>query len=231
MLDVLLDSETVPTKAKRAFVQSFIGGYHLLVDDRIGSRVGDRCFAFADTFLKVRVYNCVSAYEIIRPQEKIGRSLIPHEQFLAGSYYGKFFSRNLNLYLLKRRPDDWKTFQSNKKAGTDTTHANTTPVNTINLPGDANHPTPTSITNATSETAPLPSKKKRKREAKPKDEIDQLFDSTPYKKSKSDDAATAMKTKTLPAGENTDRELKDVFSAIRAAPKTDTKVKKGRPGR
>lgn len=53
VLDVLLDSETVPIKVKRSFVQSFIGNYHLLVDDRIGSRVGDRCFAFADTYLKV----------------------------------------------------------------------------------------------------------------------------------------------------------------------------------
>lgn len=72
MLDVFLDSETVPAKAKRAFVQSFIGSYHLLVDDRIGSRVGDRCFAFADTFLKVRGCNCVFAYELILLRKKSG---------------------------------------------------------------------------------------------------------------------------------------------------------------
>lgn len=51
--DVLLDSPVVPAKAKRQFVMNFIGYYHLLVDDRIGSRVGDRCWAFADTYLKV----------------------------------------------------------------------------------------------------------------------------------------------------------------------------------
>jgi nucleolar protein 9 len=51
--DVLLDSPTVPLKAKRQFVMDFMGHYHLLVDDRIGSRVGDRCWAFADTYLKV----------------------------------------------------------------------------------------------------------------------------------------------------------------------------------
>lgn len=51
--DVLLESSTVPSKAKRQFVMDFIGHYHLLVDDRIGSRVGDRCWAYADTYLKV----------------------------------------------------------------------------------------------------------------------------------------------------------------------------------
>jgi len=51
--DVLLDSPTVPLKSKRQFVMDFIGHYHTLVDDRIGSRVGDRCWSFADTYLKV----------------------------------------------------------------------------------------------------------------------------------------------------------------------------------
>lgn len=50
--DVLLESPTVPPKAKRQFVMDLIGHYHLLVDDRIGSRVGDRCWAYADTYLK-----------------------------------------------------------------------------------------------------------------------------------------------------------------------------------
>lgn len=54
VLDALLDSETVPLKSKRKFVVSLIGHFHVLVDDRIGSRVGDRCWAFADTYLKVR---------------------------------------------------------------------------------------------------------------------------------------------------------------------------------
>ncbi|KAE9395631.1 ARM repeat-containing protein [Gymnopus androsaceus JB14] len=215
VLDVLLDSETVPSKAKRAFVQSFIGSYHLLVDDRIGSRVGDRCFAFADTFLK----------------EKIGRSLIPQEQFLAGSYYGKFFSRNLNLYLLKRRPDEWKTFQSNKKAATDLA---TTPTTNANSSAEADRPT---TTGNTGESASPSSKKKRKRETRVKDEIDELFDSSVSNKKvkKSDGAAghpavaeespKGSKEKAY-GGDNVDKELKDVFSAIRAAPKAD-KMKKG----
>ncbi|KAJ3990394.1 armadillo-type protein [Lentinula detonsa] len=208
VLDVLLDSETVPIKAKRSFVQSFIGSYHLLVDDRIGSRVGDRCFAFADTYLK----------------EKIARSLIPQEQTLAGSYYGKFFSRNLNLYLLKRRPDEWKTFQSQKKANN-----NSTITTTLSIVNDASD-LPFTEAADSSETK---TKKKRKREARVKDEIDELFDSVQNKKkSKSDkiavttDSSTAVRVAKEPlASKPTDRGLRDVFDAIRAAPKTDFKGK------
>jgi nucleolar protein 9 len=54
ILDVYLESSTVPFKAKRQLVASLIGHFHLLVDDRIGSRVADRCWAFADPYLKVR---------------------------------------------------------------------------------------------------------------------------------------------------------------------------------
>ena len=54
VLDVLLDSPTVPSKTKRKFLLSLIGQYHVLVDDRIGSRVGDRCWAYADPYLRVR---------------------------------------------------------------------------------------------------------------------------------------------------------------------------------
>ena len=31
----------------------FIGHYDVLVDDKLGSRVVDRCWAFCDTYLKV----------------------------------------------------------------------------------------------------------------------------------------------------------------------------------
>ncbi|KAJ3817927.1 hypothetical protein F5880DRAFT_1446472, partial [Lentinula raphanica] len=142
VLDVLLDSPTVPTKAKRSFVLSLIGTYHLLVDDRIGSRVGERCFAFADTYLK----------------EKIARSVLPHEQTLAASFYGKFFARKLDLYLLKRRPEEWKTGQVRKARK----KANMIPSTTSTDP-------PSFVVDNTSS-------KKRKREDRVKDEIDELFD-------------------------------------------------------
>lgn len=53
VFDSLLDSPSVPAKSKRQFVLDFIGHYHTLVDDKIGSRIGDRCWAFSDTYLKV----------------------------------------------------------------------------------------------------------------------------------------------------------------------------------
>lgn len=51
--DALLSSPTVSQKSKRIFVTSFLGHYNQLVDDRFGSRVADRCWDFADTYLKV----------------------------------------------------------------------------------------------------------------------------------------------------------------------------------
>lgn len=54
VLDAIFDSPTVPPKSKRAFVLRFIGHFHILYDDRIGSRVGDRCWAFADPYFRVR---------------------------------------------------------------------------------------------------------------------------------------------------------------------------------
>ncbi|KAG6328391.1 hypothetical protein ID866_10698, partial [Astraeus odoratus] len=53
VLDAMLESPTVSFKAKRRLVMSMIGHYHELVDDRIGSRVGDRFWEFADPYLRV----------------------------------------------------------------------------------------------------------------------------------------------------------------------------------
>ncbi|KAG6919605.1 hypothetical protein DXG01_003469 [Tephrocybe rancida] len=91
--DALLESPTVTPKVKRELVIRFISHCHLLVDGRLGSSVGDRCWAFASTYLK----------------EKIGPSLSIYAQFLTGSFYGKLFARDLNLCILQRRPGDWKT--------------------------------------------------------------------------------------------------------------------------
>lgn len=54
--DAFFDSPTVPSKAKQRFVMDFIGHYHQLVDDKLGSRVGDRCWMFSDTYLKVSTF-------------------------------------------------------------------------------------------------------------------------------------------------------------------------------
>ncbi|KAJ7638452.1 armadillo-type protein [Roridomyces roridus] len=183
VLDALLDSPTVPLKAKRQFVLSFIGHYHLLVDDRIGSRVGDRCWAFSDTYLK----------------EKIARSLIQQEQFLAGSYFGKYFARNLNLYLLQRRPDEWRTMQTNR-----------------NRPMETLTETPRG---PVAETAAGSERHKRKRDGGG-DEIDELFGAAMGKKVKR--AAlrdVEVDPKSVPSGKgDEDVGLANVIGAIRAAP-------------
>nr|GAT46208.1 predicted protein [Mycena chlorophos] len=186
VLDALLDSPTVLQKSKHTFVLSLLGHYHTLVDDRIGSRVGDRCWAFSDTYLK----------------EKIARSLIPQESFLAGSFYGKFFARNLNLYLLQRRPDEWRTMQANKSKPAALAPA---------LP-----PTTPTLPEKDTDATPSPTKKrKRDREKEgPKDEIDELFAGTLGKKVK----RAALAYEAAPETVKGDFELDGVLGAIKAAP-------------
>ncbi|KAF5388249.1 hypothetical protein D9615_000027 [Tricholomella constricta] len=192
--DVLLESPTVSSKAKREFVMGFIGHYHLLVDDRLGSRVGDRCWAFADTYLK----------------EKIGRSLFVHEQFLAGSYYGKFFARNLNLYLLQRRPDEWKTMQADRKRAQEQ----------ANKPPPAPAPTSTATPTSPQKSA------KRKRHTQPEDEIDAVFNASlgkRIKKAALGDIAGApaprnAEEKVLKKESRTADGLQAVLGAIKHAP-------------
>jgi len=194
--DVLLESPTVPLKAKRHFVTGFIGHYHLLVDDRIGSRVGDRCWNFADTYLK----------------EKIARSLIIHEQLLTSSYYGKYFARNLNLYLLQRRPDEWKTMQAERKRSKDQADV---PLSAAPRPPVVAEASPQKHT-------------KRKRHAPPDDEIDTIFSSTlgkRIKKAALDDISTAPLDKLSKKDPKAPEGLQGVFGAIRLAPKDRARKK------
>ncbi|KAI0676770.1 ARM repeat-containing protein [Trametes maxima] len=223
VLDALLESLTVAHKDKRKFVMSLLGHYHVLVDDRIGSRVGERCWAFADPYLK----------------EKIARSVIPHEHALAGSAYGKFFSRHLALHILQRDPERWKGMQTVTKV--------------------PDVPTPVAVERkvaATASDAPDASPKKAeksKRKAHKQDEIDALFDATLGKKVKKAELAAptmdiereadktqveerddkksergkgkSKKRKEREEG-GEDRDLKDILGAIRAAPKDDKGLKK-----
>ncbi|RDX53030.1 ARM repeat-containing protein [Lentinus brumalis] len=220
VLDLVLESHSVPFKAKRKFVMSFIGHYHVLVDDRIGSRVGDRCWAFADPYLK----------------EKIARSLIPHEHALAGSFYGKFFARHLNLHVLQRDPERWKSMQAATKAPA--------PAPTPAPKPPAAEESPRTHSDATKSDK---SAKKGKGKARPQDEIDALFDAKLGKKIKKAELATEDKPKEEPVGVKSskdekgekkskkrkdreeggaDRDLADVLGAIRSAPKEDKGPKK-----
>ncbi|KAG1803393.1 armadillo-type protein [Suillus subaureus] len=193
VIDVLFDSETVPFKVKRALVMSLIGHYHTLVDDRIGSRVGDRCWAFADPYLR----------------EKIARSLVAHEQFLAASYFGKFFARNINLYLLQRRPDEWRELQSQSKSSTGPT---TSPSALPSAPSAI-------VQRPNSDDAEVshPSKTSKKRRSRPEDEIDAVFNASLGAKVKRT-AVSATGSSDKLVVQKSDQDLQDVLGAIRAAP-------------
>ncbi|KAG1739843.1 armadillo-type protein [Suillus paluster] len=182
VIDVLFESET------RAFVMSLIGHYHTLVDDRIGSRVGDRCWAFADTYLR----------------EKIARSLIVHEQFLVASYFGKFFARNINLYLLQRRPEEWRELQSQSKSSS----------GSISSPSVVPSAPSATVQRPSSEDAEVshPSKASKKRRTRPEDEIDAVFNTSLGVKIK----RTASLQKSMDQG------LQDILGAIRAVPSDDS---------
>lgn len=95
VIDAVVSSKTVSPKYRRRMLMMLDGHYFELVDDRFGSRVGDKIWEKADGFMK----------------EKIARGLIPQAIALSNSQYGKFFARRLNLHLLQRRPDEWREAQ------------------------------------------------------------------------------------------------------------------------
>jgi nucleolar protein 9 len=196
VFDALLDSPTVPAKMKRQFVMDFIGNYHILVDDKLGSRVGDRCWAFCDTYLK----------------EKIARSLIPQEQFLASSFYGKFFARNLNLYLLQRRPEEWRNLQSQLKRTQEQQKKQQ-----IHILPESKSPE-THLTDT------------QKRKYYPENEIDALFNEKLGKRIKKaalvDDVQAELPS--VKSAEVEDKDLKQILGAIRVAPANAGHVKKKR---
>jgi nucleolar protein 9 len=53
VLDVVLESPTVSPRIRRKLIVNFVGHFHSLVDDKLGSRVADRCWAVADPYLRV----------------------------------------------------------------------------------------------------------------------------------------------------------------------------------
>ncbi|KAI0092558.1 armadillo-type protein [Irpex rosettiformis] len=212
VLDVILTSLSVPFKEKRRFVMQFIGHYHILVDDRIGSRVGDNCWAFADPYLR----------------EKIARSLFSQESTLAGSFYGKFFARNLNLHLLKKDPEQWKAAQTKSRAAVSAQiEQRAHPIQ----PPPAKSP-PSLV--ASNPSTSLEAKKRSKRKHRAEDEIDKLFKEKLGKKVKkaaleqvtfSDDAEedkgdnTSTKKRKKGEADGQRDDLQEVLGAVKAAPK------------
>jgi nucleolar protein 9 len=147
-------------------------------------------------------------------QEKIARSLVNQEQALAASYYGKFFARNLNLYLLQRRPEDWRNLQSERKRAQDQEKLQTA------APPPAKH-------------EPAPQPESRKRKSHPENEIDALFNEKLGKRIKkaalSESAGTtdvSFDAHPVKKEKNGDKDLQQVLGAIRSAPANDGKKKK-----
>lgn len=100
VLDSLLSSPTTPPREIRRFLLSLLGHYHTLADDRIGSRVVERCWATADVYLK----------------DKIAASLTEQGNFLQSSQFGHFFARKVELPLFMRRREEWKAKMARQMA-------------------------------------------------------------------------------------------------------------------
>jgi len=163
----------------------------------------------------------VYAYPLTRraAQEKIARSLIPHETRLAGSFYGKYFARSLSLHLLQRRPDEWRSLQS------------------VSAARPLKNPAPVPDADPESDQPPThskPAQRKRKRGAQPADEIDAVFEAALGKKVKrgtltSTEVAAVDGTQEKGKEKKEKGELGDVLSAIRSAP-TDEKRHRRKKG-
>ncbi|EOR00559.1 Nucleolar protein 9 [Wallemia ichthyophaga EXF-994] len=103
IIDGIMDSEAVTFKYKHKLRLKLLGSYHLLADMRVGSRVAEKIYETSDGYFR----------------EKIANSLLEHEDFLAGSAYGKYLIRKVGLSLFRRRIEEWreKTAEEVKNAG------------------------------------------------------------------------------------------------------------------
>ena len=142
-------------------------------------------------------------------QEKIAKSLQSHEQNLAGSQYGKYFVRNMNLLLLKRDPDAWRVQQSSNRGAS--------------IPSTSSQTKSVSISASEKPLEQSPEvmpKLSSKRKRKGGDDIDNLFDSALGKKQKRSALPPAREEHTV----STDYDatgLDSILGAIKNAPKGD----------
>lgn len=148
-------------------------------------------------------------------QEKIVVSLQPYEQNLAGSQYGKYFVRNMNLLLLRRDPDAWRAQQSSRRdVSIPSTSSQTKPAS-VSAPKRSPEQPPTGV-------APNPSSKRKRTEG---DDIDKLFDSALGKKQKRSALPPAQEEHIASVGSEA-AGLESVLDAIKGASKGDRKRKK-----
>ena len=154
-------------------------------------------------------------------QEKIAKSLQSHESNLAGSHYGKYFVRKMNLLLLKRDPDAWRARQaSNREAQIPSTSGQVKPV-PISAPDKSLEQPPTRA----------PPKLSSERKRKEGDDIDKLFDSALNKKQKRSALPSAQEERKLLANPGVTG-LESILGAIKGAPRgdKDRKYKKKKDG-
>ncbi|KAI9604653.1 hypothetical protein KEM48_002408 [Puccinia striiformis f. sp. tritici PST-130] len=92
-LDALLKSPSITPSVRRHFTMRFLGNFHLLADDRIGSHIAETFWAISDVYLK----------------EKMASSLVNQQIFLQKSSFGHFFLKKLELPLFERQRESWKS--------------------------------------------------------------------------------------------------------------------------
>ncbi|KAA1103169.1 Nucleolar protein 9 [Puccinia graminis f. sp. tritici] len=92
-LDALLKSPSITPSIRRHFTLRFLGNFHRLADDRIGSHVAETFWTISDVYLK----------------EKIAASLLNQQLFLQKSSFGHFFLKKLELPLFERQREAWKS--------------------------------------------------------------------------------------------------------------------------
>jgi len=177
VLDAIIDGPTIPPRSRRALLRAMEAQFADIIDDRIGARVGVRCWAAADPYLK----------------EKLARALLPHAVRLAGSPYARSFTRGLALSLLQRKPDEWRRQYATPSSGGRVNTATSSPNKKSNTRLKAIAPSVVAVapTNDNEHHDADPEgddagtsspaergrgRKKRKRSAAAVDEIDALFD-------------------------------------------------------
>jgi nucleolar protein 9 len=144
--------------------------------------------------------------------------LIPHEQFLAGSYYGKYFAKNLNLPLLRRQPEEWKNLQAAQRSNSNSdAHRSATT--------EAHHETQAqSKASALSPSTSPQEADDRRRAVDTEDEIDALFDASLGKRVRRSALETGGTARDVTIkSANAGRDLEVLLSTIRAAPREKRK--------
>ncbi|KAI0253125.1 ARM repeat-containing protein [Lactifluus subvellereus] len=231
VLDAIIDGPTIPSRARRALLRALEAQFADVIDDRIGARVGARCWAAADPYFK----------------EKLARALLPHAARLAGSSHARFFTRGLALSLLQRKPEEWRRVHATPSSGATAVSSefglNKPTASQITQPTpvleEVADPAPTSNT-----TSPARAHKKRKRGVAATDEIDALFDDAFGRKvarsaleqetAQSLSSPETKKTRQGGAGASEsvekDVDLGVVVDAIKAAPRGEGKKKSRRLG-